>query len=250
MRVKVAARMRHVAESVLDALEQIPVILGTAQRVLNIYRDSEKLKQLSQTFYQSILAALGHILHYFRRKSSSKVFQVALQPASFQKDLLDKIEKIAKARNALNEEADLCHKEMQKRSYQLANATDKNSENIMREIGHIKQVLIAASLEQKRANGVMSDALDILQMSKTELRKISQGVQMVIQILQENQALTKLADQRCQCFRVVYLALESIYLHTIAVQPLDTAESTSDWESNRRGSVGTFVRVKRTSKYS
>ena len=104
--------MKDVHGKVLDALQQIPSIIDGAQRVLRIYNDSERLESLSKAFYTSILAALGQVMYYLRKKASAKITRAFITPFGFEDKLVHKIGDITTAKEAFNDEADICQKEM------------------------------------------------------------------------------------------------------------------------------------------
>lgn len=140
---------------------------------MSIYKDSERLTSLSAAFYTSILSALGHVLNYLRRKSSVKkasanFIHAVIRPANFQRELVEKIDQITKDRNAFNEEADICHKEMLDR---LAAAEERRSEATMDEIQAMQKWLRMAAWEQNRANRVMGEMLEAIKRQQNEIGK-------------------------------------------------------------------------------
>lgn len=103
--------MRDVANAIFDALCRIPVILGGAKRVLRLHSDSKRLKDLSDELYTSILGGLGYMMEYLKRKSSKKLLKAFFKQGNFESRLEEKIKAISAAKDAFNEEAEMCHKE-------------------------------------------------------------------------------------------------------------------------------------------
>lgn len=103
--------MRDVANAIFDALCRIPVILGGAKRVLRLYGDSKRLQDLSDELYTSILGGLGYMMEYLKRKSSKKLLKAFFKQGNFESCLEEKIKAISAAKDAFNEEAEMCHKE-------------------------------------------------------------------------------------------------------------------------------------------
>ena len=56
----------------MQALADIPLLLITTNQVLDIYRKSKELHCCSSALYVSVLAALEHIVAWYREKASSK----------------------------------------------------------------------------------------------------------------------------------------------------------------------------------
>ncbi|KAK4222704.1 hypothetical protein QBC38DRAFT_503785 [Podospora fimiseda] len=175
--LKTAARITKVRDKILEALQQIPSILNSAQRVLNIYHDSAKLKELSKAFYISTLSVLGHILHYLRRKASSNLMKVVFQPGSFQEDLFLKLEQLTKDRNAFNEEADLCQKEMLDN---LGKVIQQDNHEAKEERAKMEHLLRLAAFEQGRANRVIGEMLEAIKRRQSEIGKAVDAIKTAV----------------------------------------------------------------------
>lgn len=165
---KAASRMKNVADKVMEALQQIPTLISSAQRVLQIYKDSDQLKILSTSFYGSILAALGHILEYLRQKSLWKALKAGFQQASFEKLLLEKVDNVTKDRNAFNDEANICQKEMIER---LESVQKENSDEARKRTQGLLETVKFACQEQTRANREMRETLELMQMTTMEIKR-------------------------------------------------------------------------------
>ncbi|KAK4220519.1 hypothetical protein QBC38DRAFT_526643 [Podospora fimiseda] len=175
--LKAAARITKVRDRVLEALQQIPTILNSAQRVLNIYHDSAKLKELSKAFYISTLSVLGHILNYIRRKASRNLMKVVFQPGSFQEELFQKLEQLTKDRNAFNEEADLCQKEMLDN---LGKVIQQDNHEAKEERARMEYLLRLAAFEQGRANRVIGEMLEAIKRRQSEIGKAVDGIKTAV----------------------------------------------------------------------
>jgi len=154
--------MRTVAEKVLEALQKIPAVLSGAERVLGIFEDSEQLKEQSTALYRSMLLALGHMLEYLKRKSFIKIIGAVFKQQAFESQLMAKIDNITKERDAFNEEAEICHKEV---LAQLAKTSEKNADEIKDELRGISQVLAVYTAEQRRARRDFTETLKVVGMS-------------------------------------------------------------------------------------
>ncbi|KAL2787514.1 hypothetical protein BJX66DRAFT_283267 [Aspergillus keveii] len=82
-----AERMKDIREASLTGIHDIPVLLNSAQRVLGIYTNSQRLRVLSDALYSATLTCLGHIIHYIGRNVIGKTFVAVFKQTSFQKDL-------------------------------------------------------------------------------------------------------------------------------------------------------------------
>lgn len=151
--------MRKVADTILKQLHQIPAILSSVQRVLNIYRNSTKLVELSDAIYQSVLVALGRMLEYLRHNACRKVMKAFVKQQSFQSDLLTKIEDIATARDEFNAEAEMCHKEACQR---LQDATERRGDRVEDEIANLRQIVTVAQNEQERSSQKIQEYFELM----------------------------------------------------------------------------------------
>lgn len=165
-RAQAAARLGDVHDKVLVALSDIPTILDGAQRVLHIYPESQRLESLSKTFYVSILAALGHIMCYLRKKASSRIPRACMAPFGFEADLVSKVDAISKSKDAFNEEADICQKEMLDR---LNSAISHQGSVTAEEMTRMTDAVRVAMSEQKRANLVMGEMLEMIRRRQSDM---------------------------------------------------------------------------------
>ena len=69
--VKAAARFSEVRESVFETLSQIPLLLCNTKLVADVFQPSKELHEHSSELYISVLAALAHIVEWFRKKALS-----------------------------------------------------------------------------------------------------------------------------------------------------------------------------------
>ncbi|KAK4465050.1 hypothetical protein QBC42DRAFT_262380 [Cladorrhinum samala] len=175
--LKAAARLTQIRDKILEALQQIPTILNSAQRVLNIYKDSDGLKSLSKAFYMSTLAVLGHILNYLRRKASSNILKVVFQPGTFQEDLIQKLDQVTRDRNAFNEEADICQKEMLDR---WGTVIKQDNEAAREERARMEHLLRLAAFEQGRANRVIGEMLEAIKRRQSEMAKAVEAIKTAV----------------------------------------------------------------------
>lgn len=145
-----AGRLKDVRDEVLQALLDIPTILNGVQRVLVVYKDSEKLQTYSSAIYVSTLQVMGHMLEYLRRKCIAKVWKAVLQQSSFELALDEKVKEMKRSRDAFNNEATLCSQEMLKKVQDISQRTEGNTQDTLQGIGAIKSFLGLAIQEQVR----------------------------------------------------------------------------------------------------
>ncbi|KAK0621936.1 hypothetical protein B0T17DRAFT_655880 [Bombardia bombarda] len=246
--VQAAARINHVHVKVLEALYQVPLILDSAQRVLNVYPDSERLKALSRAFYMSILGTLGHLLGHLRQKASKRKWTknailALINPATFEKDLLDKIDKVTTARNAFNDEAGLCQMEMLNKQkdmlHKLTDSSEQKSEEMMVEIRKVDHTVKLGACEQGQENRAMCGMVYAMNRKQSDLgndmatmKKSYAGIRTTLNCL----------------MRLMESNPGAQYLARARERNLDAPEDISDIEANSQRSriIGKKKKKKKT----
>lgn len=180
--------MRNVAEKILTALSLIPEILSTARRLLNVFKDNPILIDKSDGLYTSILAAMGHMLEYLRRKSGWKVLKAGFQQQSFEAKLMEEVDNMTNARNSFNEECETCHKEaLQKIGQSGAESADE-----------LQATLEVCRNEQQRSHQAIIEGLQSCQESTAvlargleEMNRRLMPLQQILEMLYANPNLAK-----------------------------------------------------------
>ncbi|KAJ5761844.1 uncharacterized protein N7511_005226 [Penicillium nucicola] len=149
--LKAAERMKSIQEATLSGLHDIPVLLNGAQRVLGIYRSSQRLIDLSDALYAATLTTLGHLLHYISRKSTKRAIEALFKQSSFEEDLMGKLGDMRKCRDAFNEEARICALEMQESCESMLQETSSGTRDIKEEIDSMKVFMLLTHKEQIRS---------------------------------------------------------------------------------------------------
>ncbi|KAK0672653.1 hypothetical protein QBC41DRAFT_313089 [Cercophora samala] len=74
-----AARLHDLNSDVCDALAEIPILLKSTHLVLGVFKRSKDLHQASAALYSAILAALHHIILWYREKAIKTLFKSLLK---------------------------------------------------------------------------------------------------------------------------------------------------------------------------
>lgn len=166
--------MKEVADEVLEALLQIPLILSGAQRVMLLYKDSKKLEACSSALYSSVLEALGHVLSYLHKKSISRSLKLAVralvQQSDFATDIGEKIKAMRKSRDNFNAEADVCQKEMVKDMHAMTETGRNAAKDVQTKMNAMSKALEEANLEKKRSADEISQGLKSIEETISNLR--------------------------------------------------------------------------------
>jgi len=138
--LEAAARLNKIREEIFDALYQIPTILNSIDRLLAIYKSSERLNRNSSALFVSILHAMAHILQFFHEKSLRKVVMATLQQTSFQSELSEKLDNMRRCSEAFNNEVVLCNNELLKKTQQVGENTNRVTKSIYQEVREVKEI--------------------------------------------------------------------------------------------------------------
>lgn len=183
--------MKTIADKVLEALCDLPVLLSSTKRVLQCFPE---LRAQSDALYKSTLVALGHMLAYLGRKSGLKrLLKVVFQQASFETDLLAKIDDIRKQRDAFNNEADICQNEMMKRVEDATDAANKNGEKLSHGVQNMIEMVGVCVREQQRvkqqndaiimAGSEMLRRQDSMQRRQEEIQRCQDGMERKLEAI-------------------------------------------------------------------
>ncbi|KAK6340045.1 hypothetical protein TWF730_001820 [Orbilia blumenaviensis] len=84
-----AARLQDLRSDICDALAEIPILLKCTNMALGIFKRSKDLHQASAALYSAIIAALHHIVVWYREKAMKTLFKSILKQDSYAKQLDD-----------------------------------------------------------------------------------------------------------------------------------------------------------------
>ena len=205
-----AARMKEVRDEIFDALEDIPSALNSAQRVLMIYKDSEKLQVFNSILYVSILKALGHILGYFRDKPALKFTKAIFKQSTYAQSLSLEISNIKKCRDAFNREAATCQTEMIKKTHDVSSNTNKNTQQVAQRVEAMKQFVEATSQEQQHVLVAFGDKLQSIE------HKVTFALNQVIPLFLASPRLEDMAWDNCEhssAMSQMYILADKLQAH-------------------------------------
>ena len=118
------------------------------------------------------------MMHYLRKKASSKLREAVKRPFTSSDELVDKIKAVEAARDAFNSEADICQKEMLRRMEVL---TSRHNEERKEEVKMIGEGICFAAQEQTRT-------LQMMQRQHSEMgrdmKMIKEAVPLLKQVLE------------------------------------------------------------------
>ena len=63
--------MHDLRQDICDALAEIPILLMSTNRALGVFRKSQHLHQCSSALYVATIAALHHIVLWYKEKAYS-----------------------------------------------------------------------------------------------------------------------------------------------------------------------------------
>jgi hypothetical protein len=139
------------------------LLLSGTQRVLSIYKTSQKLQAQSKALYTATLKALGHMLGYIRQKAVPKVLRAIFMPSSFELAITKSIESIQKYRDEFNAEATICAAQMAKNIEDMSRGINDAAEDIQKQIVITQKFMVFAHTEQMRTQKLIEDEVKVLQ---------------------------------------------------------------------------------------
>ncbi|OJJ76616.1 hypothetical protein ASPBRDRAFT_192736 [Aspergillus brasiliensis CBS 101740] len=145
------ARAKEVRDAIIGGLCNIPLLLGSAQRVLAIHKTSTPLRACSDALYVAVLTALGHMLVYAQKHTLGKALGALLRQSSFELTLTRSIENVQRCRDKFNEEANVCNMEMASQIKDLSQDIDKTTIGIRETL---KDFMVLIYNEKKRTQAL------------------------------------------------------------------------------------------------
>ena len=116
----------------------IPTMIDRSQRALRVFSKSNHLRDLVSKLYIGVIQTLSRILAYYGRHAFPKLIQVTFKPGSFQQEMSDDIRTCKWINDAVQEELESCHVEMDretnratKRGVEIAKVIYENTGLIM-----------------------------------------------------------------------------------------------------------------------
>jgi len=164
--------MRKVAQMVLDKLAEIPIIYASTRRVLNLFPDAPDLQTQSRALYTAMLTGVGHMIEYLQRKQHRKTIKAFFAQSDFESSLVEKIDDIAARRDALNHEAEMCHKEALNKLREITEANAKtsqtNADALNKEMKALQLVITASEAQREQLEELVKQTnMEIAQLRTT-----------------------------------------------------------------------------------
>ncbi|KAF4992488.1 hypothetical protein FDECE_13704 [Fusarium decemcellulare] len=122
-----AGRYGKVEEAIFEALSEVPIIMESAGRYVDMYwrmRD-QYLEQRTFELFRAILQLLRHIMQFFADGKPKKVFEGMLKQEGYKAELLSSLDEIRKRAQAVNNEAQQCQARM---VFKISDKLDENNE--------------------------------------------------------------------------------------------------------------------------
>lgn len=151
---------------------KIPEMLLQSQRTIDVHNESVALRDLSSKLYVAVLHALGHILGYYQQKA--KVFKAIGSQGAFEKELVDKINEIVQFRNALDEEAKLCDRELLKETRQHVQKVKLIGEASFEKVSRIEEKMDTLDMKQTKTIALVLNFAQELFLAKAHLEEMLQ----------------------------------------------------------------------------
>ncbi|KAK3367801.1 hypothetical protein B0H63DRAFT_489796 [Podospora didyma] len=103
-----AARLHDLRSDIGDALAEIPEQLRTTHLAMGIFKRSKELHQTSAALYTAIIAALHHIVVWYKEKAIKTLFKSIFKQESYAKHLDELLQDIRKQSERFREAVSLC----------------------------------------------------------------------------------------------------------------------------------------------
>ncbi|KAH7336195.1 hypothetical protein BKA65DRAFT_552859 [Rhexocercosporidium sp. MPI-PUGE-AT-0058] len=103
-----AGRMHDLRQDICDALAEIPILLMSTNRALGVFRKSQHLHQCSSALYVATIAALHHIVLWYKEKAYKKVSKSFFKQDSYGLQLKEMLQDIRNQAKLFENSARMC----------------------------------------------------------------------------------------------------------------------------------------------
>ncbi|OAX82257.1 hypothetical protein ACJ72_03394 [Emergomyces africanus] len=103
-----AARLHDLRTDISDALAEIPILLSSTHQALGIFRRSSDLRRSSAALYSATIAALHHIVSWYREKAMKKLYRSIFKQENYETDLSDLLKTVRDEAAHFERVAQLC----------------------------------------------------------------------------------------------------------------------------------------------
>ncbi|KAG5661788.1 hypothetical protein KAF25_004027 [Fusarium avenaceum] len=122
-----AGQYGKVEETIFEALSEIPIIMESAGRYVDMYwkmRD-QYLEQRTFELFRAILQLLRYVMQFFADGKTRKVFEGMMKQEGYKAEINESLEEIRKRAQAVNNEAQQCQARM---VFKISDKLDENKE--------------------------------------------------------------------------------------------------------------------------
>ncbi|RBR24288.1 uncharacterized protein FIESC28_02778 [Fusarium coffeatum] len=115
-----ASQYTKVEESIYEALSEIPKIMESAKRYVDLYRQmrEQSLEQRTIELFRAILTFLRQVMQFFLDDKSKKFIGSMMKQGSYKEQLFTNLDAVKMCAQAVNEEASQCQARMVSRVYE------------------------------------------------------------------------------------------------------------------------------------
>ncbi|KAM6522883.1 hypothetical protein FALCPG4_012498 [Fusarium falciforme] len=172
-----AARLQDLRSDICDALAEIPVLLKCTHVVLGIFKRSKELHQASAALYSAIIAALHHVVVWYKEKAMTTLFKSIFKQDSYGKQLNGLLDEVRQQAGRFDSAARLCsYERIQTMSQMVQSQGIQDSENQKVLVGYLRK----SSDEFQNFKGEFQSKAGDLQV---ELREVKSQVANLSNIL-------------------------------------------------------------------
>ncbi|CAD6583586.1 MAG: hypothetical protein ASARMPREDX12_001310 [Alectoria sarmentosa] len=161
-----AARLQDLRSEICEALAEIPILLASTHRALGAFKKSKALHQCSAALYSATLAALRHIVEWYKEKAIKKFSKSLFKQSSYEQQLSDLVQAMRTNSQRFDDCARLCSYETTVHTNETVRSHQKDSRNNHQEVvGRLDRLKIE-SFQQNNllSNIVVTEAGNIQQM--------------------------------------------------------------------------------------
>ncbi|KAK3318704.1 hypothetical protein B0H66DRAFT_603276 [Apodospora peruviana] len=139
-----AGQSVKVEQAVFEALSEIPYIMGSARKYLDIYKDvgREALEKMTFNLFRAAIGTLTHIMQFFGDSTIRRAYEPLLKQSTYKRELFESLEAIRTHMARIREEANQLLAVRLQSQGSVISATQENSEQALHLLESIYGMLV------------------------------------------------------------------------------------------------------------
>ncbi|KPM38557.1 hypothetical protein AK830_g7978 [Neonectria ditissima] len=134
--IRAAGQYSKIEEAIFEALSDIPQIMESARRYVDMYGQmrNQLLEERTVQLFRAVLRLLRHVMQFFVDDKSKKIIGSIVKQDSYKAELFQCVEDVKTRAKAVNDEASHCQGQLLFKVYEQSQEAIKNTQHFYHEL--------------------------------------------------------------------------------------------------------------------